>query len=108
LDDVAPLELPGTPHRREPAADVAERGDGPSDGEKLLLAPRIGPGAERLEDPPHVLAMDPFLVLDPANPLLLGRVADGIRVPAIGVRRRELAGVAVLEDLDELPARLRA
>lgn len=102
LDGVFAFETAGEVHRHKPARKMAGHTEGPADGPENLFADCSRPRPELLQpftDTPPVV---PLFGLDLFYPLSFGRIFEALPMPAIGIRRRDLAGVGVLKDPDQI------
>lgn len=102
LADVHRLEPTRRVHGSEEPADEAERAEEPSGQEHEDLPRSPWPRAEVGEHACYEIAVMPFGALDPLHLAPCLRPApEGLPVPAVGIRGRELPGVSILQHTHE-------
>ena len=106
LDDVAALQPSRAVHRREPAADEAERADRAADAPEDHFADAARFPAELPQQSADELAVMPFLRFDLLDALAIGTRPHAVPVTAIRVAGGELARVRALQLADEFGARV--
>src|SRR5262249_29220049 len=99
--DVAALEPAGAVHGREPAADVAEEGDGAAEAAIAQLEQGVRLAADQAQDAADAGAMVELLGADELDVLAFGGVAHGGGVAAVGEGGAELAGEGQLKQAHE-------
>src|SRR5205823_3696728 len=91
-------------HRREPAAEMAHHAEHASDHVEDRLAHAARLRAEIAKHAADEIAVMPLFIFDLMDARALAGIRDAVPVAAIRERRRELAGIGVLQ----LPDQLRA
>jgi hypothetical protein len=104
LPDVHGLEASGGVHGSEPTGDEAQRPEEAPDGTHRQLTGTPRPRVQLAEHVGHERAVMPLRLLDPVDLGALVLPPQRPPVRPVGVRGRQLTGVGVLEDPDQLLA----
>ena len=102
FDDIPAFQPPGKIHRHKPARQKTRRTERTPESPEDLLTHSIRLCFQRFKPPPDPLAMMPFLRLDLFDLRPFGGFLKRFPMPAISKRRRDLAGVGVPENADQV------
>ena len=97
LNDISTLEPPGAVHRRKPTAQVTHESEHAPDHRRSYFPHFVWTSTQALEHLADEFTMMPFLVFDLLDLPPLLAVDDRVPVTAIGITRRQLAGIGQLQ-----------